>query len=97
MDDATALLALGERIVVDVIAGLAIYFAYRLFLSLPLQPGPAGRPVLPGPGVTLARVVPALLLAAAGVWIIYAGFQHGIPLGPGAEAVPLVERCPPGQ
>ena len=92
MDDGAlsiALVRMAERIMVDVIAGFAIYFGYRLFLTLPLETQHSGKLTLPGMSVTLSRVGPGVFFAVMGALVLYTSVTSTVAVehAPGKSSV----------
>lgn len=67
-----------ERIISVLLAGLAIYYGFRLFLVVPVETRVDGKIHLPGMSVVLAKAGPGLFFAAFGVIVIITSLVNGI-------------------
>jgi len=67
-----------ERIVVVVLGGLAVYYGFKLFLTLPTQTQSNGRIRLPGVSVVLSKAGPGLFFVAFGALVILASLFRPI-------------------
>jgi hypothetical protein len=79
-----------ERFLAVIIGGLAIYFGYRLFLSLPQSTDAEGRFKLPwNTSIVLSRVGPGVFFALFGSLIVGCSFFRSIQYreGPPARTV----------
>jgi len=85
-----------ERIVVVVFGGLAVYWGYRLFLSLPAQQGGDGKLQLPGIRLVLAKAAPGTFFVAFGVVLLATSFLSPVRFeGPSGEYTGMVETSSP--
>jgi hypothetical protein len=75
------LLRMAERIMVVGIAGVTIYFGFRLFMAVPHQQRSDGKLELPGVSLTLSKAGPGLFFALFGSFVLYAVVQANIQLG----------------
>lgn len=69
---------ISERILTVGIAGLTIYFGYRLFTLLPTQNDNSGKISLPGFKVVLSKVGPGIFFVAFGAIILFKSFSSPI-------------------
>ncbi len=68
-----------ERLLVVAIGGLAIYFGYRLFLSMPSRDRSTGKLELPGgTSIMLSRVGPGVFFALFGAVVIGLSFHYNV-------------------
>jgi len=74
------ILRLCERIFAVGIAGVTIYFGFKLFTLLPTQSDNSGKISLPGFKVVLSKVGPGIFFAALGSLILYQSFTSPIQL-----------------
>jgi hypothetical protein len=59
-----------ERIVAVCLGGLAVYYGYKLFLTLPTQTESNGKVNLPGMSVVLSKAGPGLFFVAFGALVL---------------------------
>jgi hypothetical protein len=75
-----------ERIMAIVIAGMAIYLGYRLFLDVKSKTDNEGKFQLPGgTGIYLTRVGPGIFFALFGALILWVSFRSPITIGGPAD------------
>ncbi|RDE22879.1 hypothetical protein DV711_09980 [Motiliproteus coralliicola] len=90
MDDTIVTLRMIERITVVLIAGVSIFFGYRLFFHLPFERSHEGQLELPGVKIVLSRVGPGIFFAAFGSLVLYYSLTTPIKVSlPTANTTPV--------
>lgn len=74
----TVLLRMVERILTVGIAGMTVYFGYRLFLLLPTETNAEGKIELPNVSVVLSKVGPGVFFVAFAVFVLYTSLTSPI-------------------
>lgn len=83
-----------ERIVAVLLGGLAVFYGYKLFLTLPTKTESNGEIKLPGMSVVLAKAGPGLFFVAFGVLVIITSLFRPVAIEDGKHRYRGVSEAP---
>jgi hypothetical protein len=83
-----------ERIVAVLLGGLAVFYGYKLFLTLPTKTESNGEIKLPGMSVVLAKAGPGLFFVAFGALVIITSLFRPVVIEDGGRRYRGVSEAP---